>query len=151
MAPLLEKKKRSISLLISALLLVVIVVAGAALIYGFLVGFIGNTTHVPSSIQLTGFCASNSANGCGPSHEYSVTVTNIGGNVVTGQLSLTFQDMTTSFGTFATSCVNSGFGPGSSLVCVGNFTTLPTTGDLIIVTVVTSDGGTAVSETRATT
>jgi FlaG/FlaF family flagellin (archaellin) len=147
MSPPTTKRKKSISLLISTLLLVVIVVAGAALIYAYLVGFIGNTARVPSSIQVTGFCASSSANGCGSS-EYTVSITNIGGNQISGSLSLTFQDVSSNSPIMTTSCAVGTLGTGQVYTCDGNFNFLPNTNDLMTVTVVTPDGGSAVSETH---
>ena len=157
---LLQRKKRGLSLLISTLLLVVMVVAGAALIYAYLVGFIGNQTHVPSAIQITGFCASATTK-CG-GDIYTVTIANIGASPISGAFSLTFSDQTNSLGTGTASCANTNLAAGGSLTCsgpttnwtptlgAGIFSSNPSQGDEISVTVVSADGGTAITVTRAT-
>jgi len=156
---LLQRRKRGLSLLISTLLLVVMVVAGAALLYAYLVGFIGGTTHVPASVQITGFCASATTK-CG-GDIYTVTIDNIGSSPITGPFSLTFVDSTNSLGTGSVSCANSNLAAGASLTCSGPitnwtptganiFSSNPTVGDEITVNVVSADGGTAITVTRAT-
>ncbi|MHB2037373.1 MAG: archaellin/type IV pilin N-terminal domain-containing protein, partial [Nitrososphaerales archaeon] len=155
----LHRRKKGLSLLISTLLLVVMVVAGAALIYAYMVGFIGSTTHVPASIQITGFCASATTK-CG-GDIYTVTINNIGSSPISGAFSLTFVDSTNSLGTGSVSCGNSNLAVGVTLTCSGPttnwgptganiFSSNPTAGDQITVTVVSADGGTAITVTRAT-
>ena len=150
-----SRKKRSLSNLISALLLVVIVVAGAALIYAYLVGFIGNETHIPSAIQITGFCASTSSHCSGGI--YSVSIDNIGTGPVSGTFSFSFTDSTTGLGAATTGCANTALTPGSTLVCTApvgttwtglGFIGTPSVGDQVTVTVVAADGGTAISYTK---
>ena len=136
------------------------VVAGAALLYAYLIGFIGGTTHIPASVQVTGFCAS-AATACS-TYNWSVTIANIGGSAVTGGITLTFQDSTNNFGTVSIACtgITFPFAAGGTGTCHGvtgvtpwtseGFSPSPTAGDEITVTVVTADGGTAIYVTRAT-
>ena len=145
------------SLLISTLLLVVMVVAGAALIYAYMVGFIGGTTHVPASIQITGFCASASSR-CGGTI-YTVSIDNIGTSPINGAFSLSFSDSTSSLGVATASCANVALGAGATLVCAASvsawtsigLTATPTPGDQITVTAVSADGGTAITFTKSLT
>ena len=90
-----------------------------------------------------------------------MTIANIGGVAVSSGITISLQDSTNPFGSESIVCTGITFplGAGGSGTCVGssvpspwtteNFSHAPTAGDLITVTAVTADGGTAITETRA--
>lgn len=155
-------KRKGIAEIIAALLLILISVAAAAVVYTYVLNFVGNVSQNNGSnlsqISIDNFCVSatlscNAVSSTGTS--YYVVIRNTGSSSIpitsTSEPSLYFKDATS--GTSFTALCNSPpvtVSPGSTFVCYSSSRNAIGTvgGDTILLKVVNPDGGTTLSSTK---